>query len=156
MSTEASSAMEFAVVDTALQHTAAVKVTVPMAGIPQAHMQARPRIMAALPGLVAVEPGLTCTRWHMAGEGQIYMEIGCIVGQSFSEQGDIEPGTLPAGRAAHYTLFGGFEGLGGAWGRLFAWCEAQGHELAGDNWEVYGETPADPALQRTDLFALIK
>lgn len=50
-------------------------------------------------------------------------------------------------------LKGGFEGLGGAWQKLFDWCGAEKLELAGLNREVYGAPAADPAQQETHLYA---
>jgi effector-binding domain-containing protein len=142
------------IVDVERRTTAVVKAQVPMDMIPQAQRTLRAKIADALAtlGLTAAE---TCTLWRPPVDGFLYMEPGTIVAEEFRPQGDVVPSALPAGRAAHFLLVGGFEGLAGAWGTLLAWCEAEGLALAGINWEVYGATPAEPVLQETRLYALL-
>jgi hypothetical protein len=36
-----------------------------------------------------------------------------------------------------------------------AWCAAQGHALAGPNWEVYGHWNHDPQQLITEVFYLL-
>ena len=64
------------------------------------------------------------------------------------------PGTLPAVKVARTVYQGGYEGLGGAWGELMRWIEAQGHTAATDLWECYlagPESGPDPSAWRTEL-----
>ncbi len=135
------------------QLTAVVRVEAPMNQLMQAHQSARTKINAALPKLDIGPLGLTCTRWKPPVDGVMSMEPGTIVAKGFAAMGDVVASELPAGRAAHFVLKGSFEGLGGAWGVLFKWCEAQKLPLAGINWEVYGPTSADESKQETYLYA---
>ncbi len=86
--------------------------------------------------------------WRPPVDGVLPMEPGTIVAKSFAAHGDVVASELPAGRAAHFVLKGGFEGLGGAWQKLFEWCAVEKLTLAGLNWEVYGAPAADPAQRR--------
>lgn len=77
------------------------------------------------------------------------MEIGLIVAQSFTSSGEVLCSELPAGRAVHYAMKGGFENLPRAWETLFQWLQEQKLTAAGTNWEIYGAT------QDADLYALL-
>ena len=57
-------------------------------------------------------------------------------------------------KVARTVYQGGYEGLGGAWGELMRWIEAQGHTAATDLWECYlagPESGPDPSAWRTEL-----
>ncbi len=144
---------ECSIVTADRQLTAVVRIAAPMNELMQAQMSARARLTEIVPKLGAGAAGLTCTRWKPPVDGVLTMEPGTIVSKPFAAQGGVVESELPAGRAAHYVLKGGFEGLPGGWQRLFEWCAAQKLQLAGVNWEVYGATPADPAKQETYLYA---
>jgi effector-binding domain-containing protein len=135
--------------------TAVVRVEAPMNQLPQTQRAARARLSAVVPGLDAGPLGLTCTRWRSPANGSMAMEPGTIVARSFAPVGDVVPSELPAGRAAHLVLTGGFEKLPGGWKTLFDWCATEKLGLAGINWEVYGAPPADAARQETFLYALL-
>jgi effector-binding domain-containing protein len=66
------------------------------------------------------------------------MEIGLIVAHRFEPVGDVVASDLPAGRAAHLSMKGSFEGLPQAWETLFDWCRRENAAPAGVNWEIYG------------------
>jgi len=137
------------------QPTAAIKGDVPYARMRQAHQDARAKLLAALPELNAGTTGLFVTRTGMPTKTGLYMEIGLAVSRDFSPLGDIVPSELPAGQAAHLHLVGPFDQLPQAWPFLMTWAEGQGLKPAGVNWEIYGETAADPAKQVTDLYMLL-
>ncbi len=143
------------IVEVSCQPTAAIKGEVPFSRMRQAHQEARAKLLAALPTLNAGKTGLFVTRTGMPTAKGLYMEIGLMVAKDFAPAGDIVPSELPAGRAAHYKLVGGFENLPSAWPFLMGWVAEQGLKPAGINWEVYGATAADPAKQETDLYLLL-
>lgn len=81
-------------------------------------------------------------------------EIGVPVSTEVKPIGRVKPGQLPAARVARTTYRGGYEGLGSAWGEFDAWLKKEGHETAGDLWEVYAagpETGPDSSNYRTEL-----
>jgi len=66
-----------------------------------------------------------------------------------AEEGEVVPSELPAGRAAHLSMEGGFENLPLAWQTLFDWCKAEQLSPAGINWEIYG------ASEGAELYVLL-
>lgn len=143
-------------IDVERRPTAVVKAQVPMDMIAQAQRTLRAKIAGAVAASGLGTTGETSTLWRPPVDGFLYMEPGTLLAQEFRAAGEVVPSALPAGRAAHLLLVGGFERLPKAWTSLFAWCEAEGQALAGINWEVYAPPPAEPALQETRLYALLK
>jgi effector-binding domain-containing protein len=88
-------------------------------------------------------------------QGQIYLEPGVIVARAFEPEDYVICSELPAGRAAHHVLAGPFDRLPAAWQTVFEWCQREKLNLAGINWQIYGERAADPAQQQTFLYALL-
>lgn len=80
--------------------------------------------------------------WIEAGPGVFEKVEGCV--------------TTPSGRAATVTHMGRYEALGDAHSAIVEWCEANGHEIEGTNWEIYGHHEDDPARRRTDVFYLLR
>ena len=93
--------------------------------------------------------GAACTRWTRPTGSVLPMEIGIIVGKDFAAAGEIVPSELPAGRAVHLSMKGGFENLPRAWETLFNWLQAEKLTAAGINWEIYGAT------EDAELYALL-
>jgi len=89
-------------------------------------------------------------------DGSIRLEVGVELDQEFEEANDIVRSATPAGPAASVVHFGPYQQLGAAHEAIRHWCSAQGHRLAGPNWEVYGhwqeEWNRDPSRIRTDVF----
>jgi len=134
---------------------AVVNAKVPMAEIPQAERTARAKLDAALPSLDVGPLGHAFTLWRPPTDGQLDMEPGVLVARSFAARGEVVPSALPAGRAAHLLLTGPYDGIPGAWNRLFAWCAGERLTLAGTNWQIYEDAGDDPAKFTTSLYALL-
>ena len=82
------------------------------------------------------------------------LEVGFVVDGPLEPTGDVVAGTLPGGRVATVVHHGGFDGLGEAWGALFAWVTDQGMTPGAQMWEIYLTEPSpdmDPAELRTEL-----
>jgi hypothetical protein len=141
--------MTCTIVTTERQLTAVIKSAPTFDKIPHAQQTARAALAAALPSLDTGAHGATCTRWTPPANGALPMEIGLIVGKGFAASGEIVSSELPAGRAVHLAMKGGFENLPKAWETLFAWLQEQKLQPAGINWEIYGAT------QDADLYALL-
>ena len=50
---------------------------------------------------------------------------------------------------------GPFGDVGAAHDAVLGWCAAQGHQLAGTRWEIYGPHDDDPAQQWTEVYWLL-
>ncbi len=145
----------YAIVGVEPQHTAAVKFAAAFADLPKAERSARAMIADTLPRL-GVEPvGDSFTLCRKLKEGKMHYEPGVTVSRTFAPSGDVVSSQLPGGRVVKHTLIGPFDQLPQAWPALFAWCKAQGLELEGAFWQVYGPTAVDPAKQETTLYALL-
>ncbi len=146
---------DYAVVSVEQQCTAVVRSTVGMADMPKAERSARARIAEAIAQLNVGPVGDRFTLCRAAGEGKMHYEPGVIVARTFKPIGNLVPSRLPAGRAVKHLLIGPFDLLPRAWPALFSWCSSQRLELEGTFWQVYGPASADPAEQKTTLFALL-
>ncbi len=122
------------------QLTAVIRAEAAFAKLPEVQRTARGKLAKLLPSLDAGAAGPECTRWRLLEGGGLAMEIGRVVARAFAPAGEVVPSELPAGRAAHLSMEGGFENLPLAWQTLFDWCKAEKLSPAGVNWEVYGAT----------------
>jgi len=103
------------------------------------------------------DSGLTTGRNVMLYEDDTpRVQVGAAVGGPFAGNGRVVPSSLPAGRAAMAVLRGppSPEGLAGAHSAVRRWCAANGHELSGVRWEIYGHwrEDQDPALFETEVY----
>ena len=140
---------ECTIVTVERQPTAVIRAEAVFADLPQVQRAARGKLAELLPLLDTRSLGPTCTRWTPPVDGKLPMEIGVLVTHSFLARADVIPSELPAGRAVHLSMKGGFENLPRAWQTLFDWCKAEGYALAGINWEIYGAT------SDAELYALL-
>lgn len=136
------------VVDVVEQHALVVRKTVSFGEMRAAQQAAAPLLEQAMrhAGL-ADAPRFTV--WRMQDGGVDYGP-GRLVPSAVAGQGAVRALALPAGRAAHLRLVGGFEHLPAAWPHLFDACRSHGWHATGLNWEVYR---ADGGA---DLYALLE
>lgn len=80
------------------------------------------------------------------------MRVGFPVSDRFDATDAVECVEFGGRNAAHITHRGDYGGIPGAYSTLHAWCKAHGHELAGLNWEVYGDWQDDPTKLTTDIY----
>jgi hypothetical protein len=92
-------------------------------------------------------------------DGQINLDVGAELDAPFAGHGEVIGATLPSGLTATTPHFGPYGQLAAAHQAIRDWCRANGHELAGPNWEIYGHWQdawnSDPTLIRTDVFYLL-
>ena len=84
------------------------------------------------------------------------IEAGARVLERFEGDGEVLCVATPSGRAAMTIHLGLYEDLGRPHAAVREWCKANGHELEGTNWEVYGHHEEDPAKRRTDVYYLLR
>jgi len=86
----------------------------------------------------------------------IRLDVGVEVEGPFTERDSVVSSATPAGAVAFTSHFGLYGGLRSAHRAIRDWCKANGHQVAGPNWEIYGhwqpEWNTNPALIRTDVF----
>ena len=84
------------------------------------------------------------------------VEVGVQVAETFVPSGRVVPSVLPAGHVATTIHRGSYDGLDGAHRAIRTWCAAQGHELTGTRWEIYGDWRDNPEELETEVNYLIR
>ena len=142
------------IVQTEAQTAAVIRLTIPRAEMRNAF---GPAVGELLKGIAAqgVEPIGSVFAHHLRMTPDMFdFELGVKVTAPVKAAGRVQPGSLPAVRAARTGYSGGYEGLPGAWDAFSAWMKQHGHAPAEDLWEVYAVGPqssSSPADWRTEL-----
>lgn len=102
-----------------------------------------------------VEPEGAVFAHHLKMSSDFFeFELGVKVSALVTVAGRVRPGHLPAALVARTIYSGPYEGLSSACGEFSDWIRINGHEPAGNLWEVYSvgvhSTP-DPSGWRTEL-----
>lgn len=102
-------------------------------------------------GFVRATPGLWTAGHNVMlygpGDRGLAVEVGVQVTRTFEAHGRVVPSTLPSTEAATTVHSGPIAQIGEAHDAVQAWCAAQGRDLTGVSWEVYG----DPDPQTGDF-----
>lgn len=77
------------------------------------------------------------------------VEVGVQVSGSFAPAGHVVPSTLPGGLVATATHTGAIPEIGGTHRAVREWSQANGYQLAGPCWEIYGDP--DPSTGHFDV-----
>ncbi len=67
------------------------------------------------------------------------VEIGVQVSGPFNPAGSVVPSSLPGGVVATATHSGPIAGIGETHRAVRQWSRANGYQLAGPHWEIYGD-----------------
>ena len=93
-------------------------------------------------------------------DDQINLEVGAEVSQAFAGDGEVVGSEIPAGAVATAVHMGPYGGLHAAHRAIRDWCAANGREVAGPFWEIYGHWEEawnkDASWIRTDVYYLLK
>lgn len=142
------------IMQTAIQPTAIIRLTIPRAEIQRAMGPGRSELSAAI-AAQGIAPAGPWYSHHLRMDPDIFdLEIGVPVTTPISAAGRVQPGQLPAATVARTVYHGAYEGLGAAWGEFIAWIAAEGYTPGPDLWECYAAGPEsnpDPATWRTEL-----
>ena len=142
------------IVQTNAQKAAVIHLTIPRSKIQEVMGPGYNELMSALQaqGITPTGPWFS---HHFRMDPNVFdFEIGVPIAADVTPSGRVKAGQLPAARVARTTYSGGYEGLGLAWGEFDAWLRKEGHNTAGDLWEVYAagpETGPDSSKYRTEL-----
>ena len=85
-----------------------------------------------------------------------HVEVGVVLERPCPLTGRVTASELPAGRVAVTVHRGPYAGLAAAHEAVADWCRAQGRQLAGPRWEVYGPHRDDPAELTTEISWLLR
>jgi effector-binding domain-containing protein len=142
------------ITQTASQHTAVIRLTIPRAEIQQVMEPGIRELMAAV-AAQGIAPAGPIFSYHLKMDPDIFdFELGVPVASPIIAAGRVQAGHLPATMVARTNYCGPYEGLGSAWGEFIKWIDAEGYTPATDLWESYVTGPAldpDPTTWRTEL-----
>lgn len=80
------------------------------------------------------------------------VEVGVQVSSSFNSVGDVAASALPGGLVATATHTGAISEIGGTHQAVREWSTANGYQLAGPRWEVYGDPDSSTGGFDVDVF----
>lgn len=83
------------------------------------------------------------------------MEVGVEVDSVFDRAGDVVASSLPGGRVAAAVHTTGYGDLHVTYDAVRAWCEANGHAITGDTWEIYGDPDTDDHVDVEVVYLLV-
>jgi effector-binding domain-containing protein len=106
------------------------------------------KFLGTAPGLRSDGHNVMLYRSNVPGV-EVAVELGVQVTASFEAAGRVVPSTLPAGEVAATVHEGTPQEIGAAHAAVRAWCAAQGFELTGVRWEIYGDP--DPQTGHFDV-----
>lgn len=141
-------------IQTSEQLTAVIHLTVPRAEITHVMGPAIAEVLSAIAGQ-GITPIGPCFSYHLQRPSDIFdFEVGFPVNSSVTPNGRVKMSRLPAAKIVRTTYYGGYEGLGEAWGEFCAWIENNGFSAQDSLWECYTSGPEsnpDPTQWRTEL-----
>ena len=142
------------IIETKAQQAAIIRLTIPRGEMMSAFGAAVQELMATLADQ-GIKPAGAVFAHHLRMAPDIFdFELGVAVSRPVKPAGRVKPGRLPAAKVARTVYHGAYQGLPDAWGEFVKWMKANGHEQAGDLWEVYVVGPQsspDAANWRTEL-----
>lgn len=112
--------------------------------------------LAANPGLREGGPNIFVYRHPTTQGAPMDIDFGVEVVSAFAPVGEVRPAATPAGEAVLARHVGPFDSLGTTYKAIFAWCEANGRQMAGVSWEIYGEPTDDPAQFEITIAHLLR
>jgi effector-binding domain-containing protein len=136
------------------QLMACIPMVVPRDGIQQVMSPGFGELFALL-GAQGITPSGPVFTHHRRRPTDTFDFSICVpVPRPVTPGGRVQNGELPAATVARVIHRGAYEGLGAAWGALYAWIAAQGRAPRADLWECYIQGPEsgpDPSTWRTEL-----
>lgn len=135
------------VLESAAQHTAVIRFTIPKAQIREVMGPAMQEVIATVKQQGIGPAGPLFSR-HFRIHPEVWdFEVGVPVHTPVTPAGRVIAAELPARRIASTTYHGGYEGLGAAWGEFDRTLAAAGHTASPELWECYLSGPETPPAE---------
>jgi effector-binding domain-containing protein len=145
---------EIKIVDNDEQPTAVLHERVAMSGLPEFFDRAYSAVAAAMGEQGVGLAGPPFALYHGIPTDTVDVEAGFPVASVVEVGDEVEPGVLPAGRAAEAVHVGSYDTLSQTYDEVVRWVQEQGMQLGSDMWEYYLTDPSsdpDPASWRTRI-----
>jgi hypothetical protein len=93
---------------------------------------------------------------HGAGpSAPMEIDFGVEVTRAFVTAGEVHPCETPAGEVATSVHVGRYDRLIDTHDAIHAWCAAQGRQIGGRSWEIYGDWTDDESKLETTVVYLL-
>jgi effector-binding domain-containing protein len=135
----------------------AVRTRTPVSALPDVLSKTYPEREAYLPELNEAPAGPPYTAYFNMDMQDLAVEIGFPVQRALPARGKLQPGNLPAGKAAVCIHTGPSSAMAPAYNALLEHVHQQGHEATGVTYEFYLNDPSQVApseLQTRIVFPL--
>jgi effector-binding domain-containing protein len=101
-------------------------------------------------------PGLRWQNVMLYKDDTPNVEVGVLAPQPFASDGRVIASELPGGEVLTAVHRRDFTGLGETHDAILSHAQANGLELAGPRWEIYGHHSDDPDEIETEIFWLLR
>jgi effector-binding domain-containing protein len=139
--------------------SAVVAVTTTWAEFPRLWGQLLGEVYEFVRGCPELATGPEGERWQnvmLYNDQRPDVEVGVLVTGPFEPEGRVIASELPGGEVATAIHRGDYAQLGETHRSVRGYVVAHGRELAGPCWEIYGHAAADPSMQATEVFWLVR
>ncbi len=89
-------------------------------------------------------------------EAGLRIQAGVQISVAFEGDGTVSCSATPGGAVATTTHMGPYSEMPDTHRAVRRWCKDKGREIAGPNWEVYGDWSDDPSQLRTGIYYLLE
>lgn len=136
------------------QHTAVIRLNVPLAQVRDVMGPGITEVFAAIQSQ-GMTPAGAWVNHHFKNPGTHFdFEIAVPVNKPITPTGRVTASTWPAMKVVRAVFHGNYDGLHQAWPAFDAWIAANGLKTSGELWEQYVHGPQsteNPAEYRTEL-----
>jgi len=132
----------FEIEELPLQPTLSARIQAPVQELPQHFGRIYSALFHYLAELGEKPAGMPYAAYYNLDMKNMDVEIGVGVHRDLPPQGELQPGTIPAGRFVSTEFTGPYNSLGPAYEALAAFAEAQGLEPTGVAYEYYLNDPS--------------
>jgi effector-binding domain-containing protein len=132
---------ECQIVELPLQQTLSARLRTPVEELPQNFGRIYGALFQYLEELGEPPAGMPFAAYYNMDMKDMDVEIGVAVLKTLPSRGELQPGTIPAGRFVTTEFTGPYDALGAAYEALTAYAEAQGLEPSGVAYEYYLNDP---------------
>jgi effector-binding domain-containing protein len=139
------------------QHTLSIRTRAPVEALPQTLGKAYGEISQYLSAIGQAPAGAPFVAYFNMDMQDLDMEIGFPVPRQIPGQGEIQSGTIPAGKYAVCLYVVPYKDVGSAYEDLAQFVVESGYEPTGVSYEYYLNDPTDTppeALQTQVVFPL--
>ncbi len=147
---------EIAIVTAKPRPIAVVRVTTVISKWPSQFMRELDKVYYAVKAGRVRQSGHNVMVYRPRPDGQVDIECGIETDARFETAGEVVYSETPSGSAVTIAHIGPYQRLGESHNAVVQWSRANGQQLTGICWEIYGDWNEDESQLRTDIFHLMQ